>query len=79
MLGRLRMTADECLEAYELLILRVFASQRKRYRFLPVTIASIASGEINDHRVLEKELKRIIKASQLGSSFRQLNEDMCRT
>ena len=72
------MTADECLEAYELLILRVFASQRKRFKFLPEIIAGIAGGERKD-QVLEKELKRIIKASQLGSSFRQLNEDMCRT
>ena len=73
------MTADECLKAYELLILRVSASQRKRYRFLPGSIASIAGRGIHDHRVLEKELESIIKASQLGSSFRQFNEDMCRT
>ena len=73
------MTVDECLEAYELLLERVFSSRRMWHTLLPRAIA-IARGVVEyNHRLLEQELRRITKASQLGSSFQQLNEDMCRT
>ena len=72
MLGRLRMTVDECLEAYELLIETVLASPRKLYKRMTL-------GAKYDHWLLESGLKRIVKARGLGSSFPQSNEDLCRT
>ena len=73
------MTADECLEAYELLLERVFSSRRVRHKLLPKAVAIASGGVRYDYRPLEQELIRIIKIRQLGSSFQQLNEDMCRT
>ena len=75
MLGRLRMTVDECLDAYELLTDVVFASPRKLYKRIPLA----KSGEKYDHRLLESELREIIKSKGLGSRFPQSNENMCRT
>ena len=73
------MTVDECLEAYELLLERVFTSRRMRHKFLPRAVAIASGGVKYDHSPLEQELKRMTKASQLGSSFLQLDENMCRT
>ena len=73
------MTVDECLEAYELLLERVFTSRRMRHKLLPRAVAIASGGVKYDHRPLEQELKRMTKASRLGSSFLQLDENMCRT
>ena len=73
------MTAGECLEAYELLLERVFTTRRMRHKLLPRAVAIASGGVRYDHRPLEQELKRMTKASQLGSSFRQSDESMCLT
>ena len=73
------MTADECLEAYELILERVFSSRRMRHKLLPKAVAIASGGVRYDHKPLEQELKRITKVRQLGSSFQQLNDYMCRT
>ena len=73
------MTAGECLKAYELLLERVFSTRRMRHKLLPRAVAIASGGVRYDHRPLEQELKRMTKASQLGSSFRQSDESMCRT
>lgn len=73
------MTVDECLEAYELLLERVFTNRRMRHKLLPRAVAVASGGVRTDHRPLEQELKRMTEASQLGLYFRQLDENMCRT
>ena len=79
MLGRLHMTVDECLEAYENLANYVFGHPRhwhiRRPPFVP--------RDKYDHKRLEKIFKEIVKERNpngLNSTeFRQPNEDMCRT
>ena len=75
------MTADECLEAYELLLERVFSSRRMRHKLLPKAIAIASGGVRYDHRPLEEELRRITwhRGSRQDPFYQQLDENMCRT
>ena len=76
MLGRLRMSVDECLKAFQELLQKIWAHPRAF--FLPF----IPRDKYNDI-VLEEELKRLVRQkSPLDSSdmkFMQPIEDMCRT
>ena len=75
MLGRLRMSAIECYNAYEELVDGIFGSPRSFY-YLP-------KRHKYDHGVLEKALKLVIKRYDCNedteASFRQECEKVCRT
>lgn len=79
MLGRLHMTIDECLEAYENLADHVFGHPRRLHIRKPPWIPR----DKYDHRRLEKIIKDIVKerspAGLNSTEFRQPNKDMCRT
>lgn len=79
MLGRLRMTVDECLEAYENLADQVFGHPRHFHIRKPPWYPR----DKYDHRRLEKVIKDIVKerspSDHNSTEFRQPNEDMCRT
>ncbi|KAL9137349.1 MAG: hypothetical protein Q9175_001449 [Cornicularia normoerica] len=79
MLGRLHMTVDECLEAYENLADHVFGHPRHLHIRKPPWIPR----DKYDHRRLEKIIKDIVKqrspAGHNSTEFRQPNEYMCRT
>ena len=79
MLGRLHMTVEECLEAYEFLADHVFGHPRHLHirspRWFP--------RDKYDHGRLEEVIKDIVsQRSPTGhnsTEFRQPNESMCRT
>ncbi|KAL9118353.1 MAG: hypothetical protein Q9187_005102 [Circinaria calcarea] len=79
MLGRLRMTVDECLEVYEHLADRVFAHPRRFYIRKPPWIPR----DKYDHRPLEDIIKEVVRKFEpdglANSNFTQANTDMCRT
>lgn len=79
MLGRLHMTVDECLEAYENLAERVFAHPRRFHIRKPPWIPR----DKYNHEPLEKVIKDIVKqrdpSESPGTSFRQPNDAMSRT
>ena len=79
MLGRLQMTVDECLEAYENLADDVFGHPRRLHIRKPPWIPR---NKYN-HRRLEEAIKDIVKersrSRHSSTEFRQPNEDMCRT
>ena len=79
MLGRLHMTVDECLEAYESMADYVFGHPRRLHIRKPPWIPR----DKYDPRRLEIIIKEIVKErSPTGHSsteFRQSNEHMCRT
>ena len=60
MLGRLRMTVDECIDAYVLLSDRIFQKQRHR-----VTIKGQAQGRFNSGE-LEQAIKEIVARQGLA-------------
>lgn len=60
MLGRLRMTVDECIDAYVLLSDRIFQKQKHR-----VTIKGRVQGRF-DSDELERAIKEIIKKQGLA-------------
>ena len=78
MLGRLHMTVDECLDAYENLAGRVFGHPRHLHIRKPPWIPR----DKYDHRRLEKIIKDIVKerspTGHNSTEFRQPNEDTCR-
>lgn len=79
MLGRLAMTVDECLDAYEQLADGVFGHPRRFHIRKPPWIPR----DKYDHTRLEKAMKEIIKQrnplQHTNTMFRQPREDMCRT
>lgn len=80
MLGRLSMTVDECLEAYEVLSERVFGNPR----WLHFQNALIFNPRDKyNPRELEKVICEIIKQrdpqGRSSAILQQPNEDMCRT
>lgn len=79
MLGRLHMTVDECLDAYENLADHVFGHPRQFHIRKPPWIPQ----DKYDHLRLEKVIKDIVKQrspkGHNSTEFRQPNEDMCRT
>lgn len=78
MLGRLHMTVDECIDAYENLAGHVFGHPRHLHIRKPPWIPR----DKYDHRRLEKIIKDIVKerspTGHNSTQFRQPNEDMCR-
>ena len=78
MLGRLSMTVDECIEAYENLGDKVFGHPRR----LHIKNVLYPKDKYN-HKNLEDVIKDIIKQrdpqGRARASFQQPNEDMCRT
>ena len=78
MLGRLVMTVDECLEAYENLVDRVFGHPR----ILHIRNSLYPKDKYNE-KMLEDVVRDIVRQRDpRGSSnaaFPQYNEDMCRT
>lgn len=76
MLGRLAMTVDECLEAYETLAGRVFGHPRLLH-----IKNSLWPKDKYDGKVLEGVIEDIVRQREGSSStaFPQRNEDMCRT
>lgn len=79
MLGRLHMTVDECLEAYENMADFVFGHPRPLHIRKPPWIPV----DKYDHRRLERIIKDIVKerspSGHNSTEFRQPNENMCRT
>ena len=79
MLGRLHMTVDECLEAYENLADHVFGHPRRLHIRKPPWIPR----DKYDHTRLEYIIKKIVEerspTGHNSTEFRQPNEDTCRT
>jgi hypothetical protein len=79
MLGRLSMTVDECLEAYQKLADLVFGHPRRLHIRKPPFIPR----DKYDHKRLEKAIKEIVKQRNSdghgNTMFRQPNPEMCRT
>ena len=79
MLGRLSMDVEECIAAYEQLADRVFGHPRRFHIRKPPWIPR----DKYNHKNLEDVLKDIVKlkshSGKANASFRQPNEDMCRT
>ena len=75
------MTVNQCFEAYELLLERVFSSRRMRHKLLPKAMAVASGGVRYDHRPLEEELRRMARprGSRRDPFYQQLDENMCRT
>ena len=80
MLGRLSMTVDECLEAYEILSERVFGHPRW---FHCRSILFFNPRDKYDPKKLEKVICDVIRQrdpdGRSSTELQQLNEDMCRT
>ena len=79
MLGRLSMTVDQALNAYEELADDVFGHPRSFHIRKPPWWKL----DKYDHRLLEKMIKKIVKehsqSGQANTSFEQPYKDMCRT
>ncbi len=79
MLGRLSMTVDECLDAYESLADEVFGHPRRLHVRKPPWIPR----DKYDHTRLKKVIKWIVSQRNpdaLGNTmFRQPRPEMCRT
>ena len=79
MLGRLHMSVDECLEAYENLAESVFAHPRRFHIRKPPWIPR----DKYNNEPLERVIKEIVRQRDASASpntpFRQTNERMCRT
>ena len=77
MLGRLSMTVDECIKAYEDLADRVFGHPRQFHIRKPPFVPR----DKYDHRLLEGIIKEIVKrrTGSVTTWFQQPNEDMCKT
>lgn len=76
MLGRLHMTVDECLEAYEDLAGKVFGHPRRLH-----VRNSLWPKDKYNGKVLESVIEDIVKQREgsRSATFPQSNEDMCRT
>lgn len=59
MLGRLRMTLDQCEDAYLKLSEQIFTPKRSKYNLLRGKDFLLADGKF-DHEILEKAIKDII-------------------
>lgn len=73
MLGRLRMTVNECIEAYLTLLDEAWSHPRKNYIFGP------GLGGKYDPKRISDCLKKIVEGTKLGTMYPQSNEDLCRT
>ena len=73
MLGRLAMTVEECLKAYEILAAKAFANPRRLNLF-------IGKYKYN-HKPLQDAFKEVVeqRTGQLNAIFEQPNQKMCRT
>ena len=78
MLGRLRMTVNECMEAYVTLLDEVWSHPRKTHILGPGQ-AFLSSRGKYDHERMSNSLKKIVEGTKLGTMYPQFNEDMCRT
>ena len=74
MLGRLKMSVDECIKAYLLLSDRVF--QKKRHR---VTTKGSIQGRF-DSEELERAVKEVVTAQGLQEDtlLKDASEDACK-
>jgi hypothetical protein len=80
MLGRLRMTIDDCIEEYKKMGAAIFGKPRIFSMRGPI----LWNQEKYDHRKLETAIKDVIKrrhskADQVGDSMYPSNPDRCRT
>lgn len=75
MLGRLRMSIDECIDAYLLLSDRIF--QKKRHR---VTIGGNIQGRF-DSEELAQAMKEVVTARELQEDalLKDISDNACKT
>jgi patatin-like phospholipase/acyl hydrolase len=78
MLGRLRMSVDECIDVYTRLAKKVFGHPRSIYR-LTGGLVALAGKSMYDKNVLESTLKDIIKQKTGHSSTFLEGGSGCRT
>ena len=77
MLGRLRMTVNECMEAYVTLLDEVWSHPRKIY-FLKLR-QTFLSREKYEPKRMSDSLKKTVAGAKLGTMYPQSNEGICRT